>query len=256
MRTPTFVRAGAVITASALALSLGVGPVAAAETDSATARGAAAAPDTLGSASFTPAPAFDAAGTITALRLGSGVITERATTQFVGNVAGSSPGGSVQTDVRVNGTLKGRVELYPGQGNGGVEVPRQWGSGTVQIGPTYFSDGSVDPNLSNIFYARKLVTSTRSDNYPLRINRRNNAMTFRAFQVVIVNPATGRFQSVKRVKLQQLKGSTWKTIKTIKLNSKGSGSYKTSIKKKYRYRLYLPATATQTKFETIKTGKI
>lgn len=253
MRTSTIARAGAVVTAAALALSLGTGPVSAAET--ATASGATA-PASSGSASFGTASTVDAAGTITALRLGSGVITERATTQFVGNVAGTSPGGSVQTDVRINGRPKGRVELYPGAGNGGVEIPRQWGSGKVQIGPTYFSDGTVDPNVSNFFYARKLVTSTRSDNYPLKVNRRNNSMTFRAFQVVIVNPATGRFQSVKRVKLQQQRGNKWKTIKNIKLNSKGSGSYKTSIKKKYRYRLYISATETQTKFSTIKTGRI
>lgn len=255
MRTSTITRAGAVLTASALAFSLGTGPVSAAETDSQSAGvvGGKAAPiSDLGASS-----AVTAAGTITALRLGSGVITTRATTQFVGNVAGTAPANTtVQTDVRVNGKPKGRVILYPGAGNGGVEIPRQWGSGPVQIGPSYFADGTVSPVVSNTFYARKLVTTTRSNGIALKINRRNSKVTFRALSVKVINPSSGRFQSVKRVKLQQLKNGKWKTKKTIKLNSKGSGSYKATIKTKYRYRLYITRTATQEKFETIKTGRI
>ncbi|KQX74558.1 hypothetical protein [Aeromicrobium sp. Root472D3] len=242
------------MTASALALSLGAGPVSAAESETESGRVTNAVPSVreLGS----DASGITVAGTITALRLGSGVISQRATTQFVGTVAGTAPDNNVQTDVRVNGVFKGRVQLYPGQGNGGVEIPRQWGSGRVQVGPTYFSDGTVAPAVSNTFYARKLVTTTRGDGYALKINRRNSAMTFKAREVKVINPSSGQFQSVKRVKLQQLKGSTWKTIKTIKLSRGGNGTYKTSIKKKYRYRLYSTRTATQEKFSTIRTGRI
>ncbi|MET0468204.1 MAG: hypothetical protein ABWZ87_05650 [Aeromicrobium sp.] len=250
MRTSTFVRAGVVLTASALAFSLGAGPATAAE--SATATGKATQPSTskLGSAS-----SVGAAGTISVLRLGSGTITDRATTQFVGTVAGSAaPGTTAQVDVRINGRGKGRVQLYPGNGNGGVEIPRGWGSGRVQVGPTYFSDGTVDGHVSNTFYARKQVRSKAT--YPLKIRRVNSSITFRAYGVKIINPASGKYQSVKRVKLQQLKGGKWKTKKTIKLNSSGNGKYKTSLKKKYRYRLYVPRTSTQEKFETVKTGKI
>jgi hypothetical protein len=80
-----------------------------------------------------------------------------------------------------------------------------------------------------------ITSAPGSNGIALKINRRNSRMTFRAFQIKVVNPSTGAYQSVKRVKLQQLKGSKWKTLKTIKLNSKGSGSYRKSIKKKYRY---------------------
>ncbi|MET0927949.1 MAG: hypothetical protein ABWX74_00450 [Aeromicrobium sp.] len=249
MRTFTLLRSGAVLTASALAFSLGAGPVSAAETTGATAATAEPTASTFGSAA-----SVGAAGSISALRLGSGVITDRATTQFVGTVAGSAPDNNVTTDVRINGVAKGRVQLYPGQGNGGVEIPRQWGSGKVQVGPTYFSDGTVDGNVSNVFYARKQVRSKAT--YPLRIRRVNSKITFRAYGIKIVNPTTGKYQSVKRVKLQQFKGGTWKTKKTIRLNSGGSGKYKTTLKKKYRYRLYVPRTATQEKFETVKSGKI
>jgi hypothetical protein len=252
MRTSTFARAGAVITASALALSLGAGPVSAAETSS---TAAAAAPSAApSSSSFAAAPNVDAAGVITALRLRSGIITDRATTQFLGNVAGQSRDGNVQTQVRINGRVKGRVMLYPGQGNGGVEIPRGWGSGKVQLGPTFFSDGSVDGNVSNVFYARKHVTSKAT--YPLKIHRRNSKVTFKAYGVTIINPSSGRYQSVKRVKLQRLKGGKWRTVKNIKLHSNGNGSYKTTIKTKYRYRLYITRSATQEKFSTVKTGKI
>lgn len=250
MRTSTFLRTGAVLTASALAFGLGAGPVSAAETAAATATAAAPSASTFGSAS-----SVKAAGSISTLRIGSGVITSRATTQFLGTVVGSAaPGVTASTDVRINGRSKGRVTLYPGNGNGGVEIPRQWGSGKVQIGPTYFSDGTVDGNISNVFYARKQVRSTKK--YPLDIRRVNSSITFRAYGVKVVNPSTGKYVSVKRVKLQQLKGGKWKTKKTIKLNSSGNGKYKTSLKKKYRYRIYVPRTSTQEQFETRKTGKI
>jgi hypothetical protein len=253
MRTSTLARAGAVLTASALALSLGAGPVSAAESQTASGRVAGSTPAVrdLGSAS-----GITVAGTITALRLGSGVITQRDTTQFVGTVAGSAPDNNVQTDVRINGVFKGRVILYPGAGNGGVEIPRQWGSGRVQVGPTYFSDGTVSPVISNTFYARKLVTTTRADGYALKIHRRNSKVTFTAREVKVINPSTGQFQSAKRVKLQRLKGGKWRTVKTIKLNRNGTGTYRTSLRTKYRYRLYATRTATQEKFSTIRTRKI
>lgn len=254
MRMSISAKAATVLTASALALSLGVGPASADGTDTTAGRAASTKAST---STFGTGAGVSAAGTITALQLGDGVITQRPLTQFVGTVTGSAPAGTqVQTDVRVNGRPMGRVTLYPGIGNGGVEVPRQWGPGRLQVGPSYFADGTVDPTLSNVVYSRKQVTTSRRDGYALKINRRNSKMKFRARQVVVVNPGSGRFDSARRVKLQQLKRGKWKTIKNIKLNSRGNGSYSTSIKKKYRYRLYVPRTSTKTQFYTIKTRKI
>ena len=247
-------RAASVLTASALTLSLGAGPASADGTDTTTGRAADIKTST---STFGTGSGVGAAGTITALQLNDGVITERPLTQFAGTVTGSAPAGTqVQTDVRLNGLPMGRVTLYPGIGNGGVEVPRQWGPGQLQVGPSYFADGTVDPAVSNVVYARQQVKTNRRDGYALKINRRNNKMKFRARQVVVINPTSGRFDSARRVKLQQLKRGTWKTIKNIKLNSRGSGSYSTSIKKKYRYRLYMPRTSTKTQFYTHKTRKI
>ncbi|MFC5677210.1 hypothetical protein [Aeromicrobium endophyticum] len=247
-------RAATLLTASALTLGLGVGPAAADDTGAATGR---AVSTEASSSTFGAGSGVSAAGTISALQLGDGIITQRPLTQFVGTVTGSAPAGTqVQTDVRLNGVPMGRVTLYPGVGNGGVELPRQWGPGQLQVGPSYFADGTVDPAVSNIFYARKQVTTSRRDGYALKINRRNNTMKFRARQVVVVNPGSGRFDSARRVKLQQLKRGKWRTIKNIKLNSRGNGSYSTSIKKKYRYRLYVPRTSSTTQFYTIKTRRI
>lgn len=252
MRTSTFARAGAIITATALAVSLSGGPVSAAETDSVTGRAADSTPSTV---TLGAGKSVTAAGVITALRLTNGVVTQRATTQLTGVVAGQAPAGSqVTTAVFVNGKYRGRVVLYPGNGNGGVEIPRVWGAGTVQVGPSYFSDGTVSQARSNVVYARRLVTSTKT--YPLKINRRNSKLTFRARNVKIVDPASGQLKSLRRVKLQQSKGGKWKTIKTIKLNSSGSGKYTKKIKKKYRYRLYSPQTTTQTQFRTLKGKRI
>jgi pyruvate/2-oxoglutarate dehydrogenase complex dihydrolipoamide acyltransferase (E2) component len=247
-----FLRAGTVLTASALAFTLGTGPASAAET---TAAAAAATP----APAPAPAEVGIAARTIDSYRIGSGLINTRATTWFPGDVRlgvgdGTGSPQAVTTSVRINGRFKGNVALYPN----GVEIPRAWGSGKVRLGPStisYRDQGpSSSPTLSNVFYARKTVKSTAG--YPLKVRRVNSRVTFKARGIKIINPRTGKYQSVKRVKLQQLKGGSWKTKKTIRLNRAGNGSYKTSIKKKYRYRLYVPRTSTQEKFETVRTGKI
>lgn len=240
MRTSTLARVGAVITASALAFSLGAGPASAADTSS-TAAGAAAA---------TP---VESTATITGFSIRSGVITNAGSTYFPGTVTVGNlvtPTTTAETEVRVNGVYRGRATLGPN----GATFPRTFGSGKVRLGPTYFSDGTTDGNVSNVFYARKQVRSTAK--YPLKIRRVNSKVTFRAINVKIVDPSSGKYKSVKRVKLQQYKGGTWKTKKSIKLNSSGTGKYKASIKKKYRYRIYVPRTSTQEKFSTIKTKKI
>jgi hypothetical protein len=231
MRISTIGRASAVVTATALALSVGTGPVAAAEND------------------------VSAAAAITSIRINSGVITGAGSTFFSGSVqvTGVPPQGvTAQTEVRINGTLRGLAAIGPN----GVEIPRSWGSGPVVLGPTYFSDGTASAVPSNTFYARKQVKTMRRDGYALKVNRRNSRISFSARQIKVVNPSNGKYVSVKRVKLQQFKGGKWKTKKTIKLNSKGNGTYSTNLKKKYRYRLYTARTSTQERFVTLKTGKI
>ncbi len=244
MRISSIGRVGAVITASALALSLGAGPVSAQTTT------AAASPAAPASASFTTSSVDAAAVPVGPARFGSGVITSAGATRFVGTGAFSGPGGAAAS-VTINGRAKGAVPVLFSQTTAGsiaIDIPRAWGSGKVQV--------NISGYLSNVFYARKQVKTTRGDGYALKIKRRNSKISFSARQIKVVNPSNGKYVSVKRVKLQQLKGGKWKTKKTIKLNKSGNGTYSTKLNKKYRYRLYTPRTSTQERFLTSKTGKI
>jgi hypothetical protein len=236
-----------VLTASALAFTLGAGPVSAAETSAATAT--ATTPST---SSFSAASDVSAAGIPTsAIRFGSGTITSAAATRFYGTGTFSVEDATNAT-VLVNGRAKGVVPVLfsttLGDAAIAVDVPRGWGSGRVQV--------NINGAVSNTFYARKQVKTTRSNGVALRIHRVNSKVTFSAYGIKIINPSSGKYVSLKRVKLQQFRGGKWRTKKTIKLKSSGNGSYKTTIKTKYRYRLYVPRTTSQEKFETIKTGKI
>jgi hypothetical protein len=182
-----------------------------------------------------------AADPVSPLRFGSGTINSAAVTLFVGTGQFSGSGGATAT-VLINGAVKGNVPVLFSSttpGSIAVRVPRAWGSGKVQV--------SVAGNVSNTFYARKQVKTTRGDQLALGIKRRNSRISFTARQIKIINPSSGKYISIKRVKLQQLKGGGWKTKKTIKLNSRGNGSYSTKLNKKYRYRLYVPRTSTQEK---------
>ena len=246
MRISSIGRVGAVITASALAFSLGAGP-ASAETSTATAAAPSAA---TAPSSFSASSVGIAAAPVGPARFGSGVITSAAATRFIGTGNFTGSGGATAT-VTIAGRARGAVPVLFSSTQPGaiaIDVPRVWGSGAVQV--------NIGGYLSNTFYARKQVKTMRGDGYALKINRRNSKMTFSARQIKVINPSSGKYVSVKRVKLQQLKKGKWKTLKTIKLNSKGNGTYRTKISKKYRYRLYTARTSSQEKFETIKTGKI
>lgn len=232
MRITSIGRVGAVITASALAFSLGAGPVSAQSTTAA-AGSVRVAADPVGPARF-----------------GSAVITSAAKTRFIGTGTFVGGGGATAT-VTINGRTRGAVPVLfsPSQPTAiAIDVPRTWGSGRVKV--------SIAGYRSNTFYARKMVKTMRRDGYALKINRRNSTMTFGARQIKVIKPSSGKYVSAKRIKLQQLRNGKWKTLKTIKLNSKGNGSYRTTIGKKYRYRLYSARTSSQEKFMTIKTGKI
>jgi hypothetical protein len=223
LRTSTFLRAGAVLTASALAFSLGAGPVSAAETTATTAT--STEPST---GSFSTSSTTGTAGVPTsAVTFTSSVITSAATTRFYGT-SSFNVEDYTQATVTINGRAKGVVPVLfsatAGDAAIAVDVPRAWGSGKVRL--------NISGAVSNVFYARKEVRSKAT--FPLKIRRVNSKITFRAYGVKIVNPTTGKYQSVKRVKLQQLKNGKWKTKKTIKL----------------------PRTSTQQGFQTVKTGKI
>lgn len=268
MRTSIYVRTGAVLTATTLALSVGVG-AASADSSSRSQQAEQATATATGRTSTLLTPAASAAPaalTISKFRLHSGVITSRTATGIYGDVLlGVDGEPEAVTEVRINGKYKGKVKLFFGpyerSGNtvsgGGINLPRGWGAGKVQVGPTTFSDGpTIDPTKSNIFYARKNIKTTRADKIALKIKRVNRLLTFKAQQIRIVNPSTGKYVSAGKVKLQYKSGSTWKTRKVIKLNSKGDGTYRRTTSSKYRYRLYISQTSKSVEFRTYQSSKI
>lgn len=272
MRTSIYVRTGAVLTATTLALSLGLS-AASADSSSRSQHAEQATATATGRTSTLLTPAASAAPaalSVSKFRLHSGVITSRTVTGIYGDVllGGTGSGKSAVTEVRVNGAYKGKVTLYVGPykktGNtvsgGGINLPRGWGAGKVQVGPTTFTytDGTTttDPTKSNIFYARKNIKTTRADKIALKIKRVNRKITFKAQQIRVINPSNGKYVSVGKVKLQYKSGSTWKTKKVIKLNSKGDGSYSRKTSSKYRYRLYISQTSKSVEFRTYQSKKI
>lgn len=272
MRPSTIVRSGAVLTATALAITLGTGPASATDSTSSsavrTAAPAAETRDSVADAAARPSGAARAAAvTLGTFRLESGVITSKELTSIYGDVLASDPGTtSATTTVTVNGVVKGDVKLYIAEDKGGVDIPRAWGSGAVVLGPTTFgtgADATVDTKKSNTFYVRKNIKTTRGastetikDDIALRIRRVNSKISFKAQQIKIVNPSSGQYVSAGSVKLQYKSGSTWKTKKTIKLDSSGNGSYSRTTSSKYRYRLFISKTSRSVEFRTEQSSRI
>jgi hypothetical protein len=258
MRSSTATRTGAVLTASALALTLGVGSASAADATSTT--------------TTTAGKAAAAKRTVSTFHLKSGVITKGTRSGIFGTVkyAGAGNVRSASTEVRINGKRRGAVKLYTGTykkarsgkiSGGGVDLPSGWGAGSVVLGPTTFtySDGStsVDGKKSNRFYVRRNVKTLNGSNNALVIKRTDNVVRFKVQRVSIAKPGARRYVSAGSVKLQyKSSNGKWKNKKTIKLNSKGNGTYKRSTSAKHRYRLHLTKTSTRVEFRTRTSGRI
>lgn len=255
MRTSTFARAGAVLTASALALSLGAGPVSAAETQSTSPATTPAAAGT-GATSFSAASAgavpVSAAGIPTSpVRFASGVITPNDTTRFIGKATFTDKG-AISATVKVNGKTKGTVPvLYavdPASTSIAVDIPRRWGSGKVQL--------DIAGTKSNTFYARKDIKTGRSDGLFFAIRHSGNNVKFTARSVKVINPSNGKYVGLRKIKVQQRKNGKWRTLKTIKMNSKGTGSVTFKTRKKYQYRLKSAKSSKQILFQSESSSKI
>jgi len=250
MRTSTFARAGAVITASALAFSLGTAPVSAAETTT-TAVSAGSAPVSATAQAFTPG-SIEAAGIPTsAIHFSSGVIADAETTRYYG--AGTfTTEDLTSATVFVNGRAKGAVPLLysatPGDNAIALDIPRAWGSGKIQV--------NISGATSNVFYARKPIKTGRSDGLFFEIRHRGNNVKLSARSIKILNPRNGTYVGLRKIKVQQKKNGKWRTLKTIKMNTKGSGSVTYKTRKKYQYRLKSAKSTTQIAFQSENSRKI
>lgn len=209
-----------------------------------------------------PATAVETPATFTTFKISSNVITDRPSTQFFGTVetsTTSSPIVSATTRVAVNGVVRGTVPLILGTGNGGVDVPRVWGAGEVRLGPTTFTyaDGTTSTTTRVAYFnARRDIKVNRADNVALTVKRSGDRLRFRVKKLTVIVPTTGRYTSLRKVRLQSLRNGSWRDVARIKLNRAGNGSASFAIAKKYRYRLISDQSATQVGFTSARTGKI
>lgn len=260
MRMTTLARGGAVSTAAVLALTLTSGPANADD-------GAQFYPDASASKSLSSVDAWGAtpgksaartsagAGiTLTKVRAASGVLFRSGDNSFPVELTGepgTSPGGAgpakTTFTLRVNGKNHENV-LYRFDEDFGpyANTKSGWGDGKAQILNTTvtYTDGTTSRSGldSNVFYLRRATRTTASKPFKVTTYSPGTKIKFQASTFKVFKPSTGKYVSLGKIRLQYKKSGSWKTLKTIKLNSRGSGSY--TYKAPTRtYRLYVPTTA-------------
>lgn len=203
-----------------------------------------------GTTSASAAPGDNNAVTVFKLNAGS---TPYKTSNFVsGQIVVSAPSSSsfygLKATVTVNGkVVANKVTVY----QNGYYHDRKWGAGTVRL--TNFTASGYDtrPGHTGAYYDTpvsavansvrvRYAVESRYDN--LRVSKRGKKLTFKVNATY--RDKNEKKKSAKRATIQVKKGGKWKSLKTIKLNSKGKGTYKKSDKKKRQYRLQIKTTNT------------
>ena len=270
MRTSTLARAGAVLTASALAFTLGAGSASATEdTTTKTATidtrpGAAAAKvdwNTAGlarqgksdvTADFVANPDLKTFAFATKNQVLYGP-TDNALFGTIAVTPGNPgpPGGlgyNMVTNLKYYGTSKTTVPLYAGFATkeplGGTPIPDTYGPGLYSFGPTRIYDpvnaGQFydDPTLSTTVRVRNATTADNLYTWYTGSSKKKVSVKAKVYR-----PSANIFAGgISSVRLQYKSGSTWKTMKTIKLNKYGNASYSWSQSSKRTYRVLIPTT--------------
>ena len=268
MRTTTAVRLGAAFTATALALSLGTGIASAEDAPDTQVAQLKAIRPTAGVAKQAPAdshavPSGTTAGktsgkvspsvlpTADILSFGqkSLALYEPGTWAYEGtpNVTNSAGISQVTTRLTVNGSNKGDRFL---QGNGIVLTSSTTSVGKAKLGPStiFYNDSGVtpptyDPTIGGYFYIRR-GTDSLAD-IAFEIERTGSKIKFKANSWKVFIQSSGKWVGLRSIKLQQRNSNgSYSTIKTIALNTYGSGSYTKTTSTRHRYRLLVPTTDT------------
>ncbi|KQV75041.1 hypothetical protein ASC61_08540 [Aeromicrobium sp. Root344] len=291
MRTTTAVRLGAAFTASALALSLGVGSATAEDgsTGTQTAKLGVVTPDT-GAAKIKLSDARQLARTPIGrsapkstgrmavdppahVLSGFGqkhiVLDQPGFWIYEGNPIVTDPGGVdlLRSHLTVRGTDRGLQELafhgvlpadYYG-GNAGLIVDTtKIALGKSHLGPSVITHQSApgvpdpntpasnDPLVGGSFYIRRATGSLApSTKYPFEIYRIGKKIKFTANNWKIFQPSTGKYVGLGSIKLQYRRSDgSYSTLKTMSLNSYGTGYYWRTDSTKRRYRLLISTTET------------
>ena len=85
------------------------------------------------------------------------------------------------------------------------------------------------------------ATAAPIENSQFSARKRGSKITFKV--IARYRDASGSYASARRAKLQVAKGGKWKTLKNVRLNSKGKGIYKRTERKKRNYRVIIKPTA-------------
>lgn len=271
MRSTKVLRLGALISASALALSLGTLPSSAAES-----------PQPLGTTSTVAeghrdgrlATGADLQGaSVTASRSSSSAEITATAANVVEIPAHSARLNdplhnyidideiwvSASTDVdsisgfdlklSVDGVSKGYFPVYYDDVEDVlyVEIPDNVGLGKSLFTATrvhYTEESGLEPTIdgtnSNYFYVRRDVYEGAAAAYELA----GNTKTFTVSYMGIYSPAIDGFKTLGSIKLQYKTGGEWKTKKTITLDNGGHGSYTFTRSTKYYYRIISGQTST------------
>lgn len=123
-----------------------------------------------------------------------------------------------------------------------------WGAGPAKIlnSRLTFSDGSsvMDGTDSNRFYLRNQVMTTAYYSMYVTVYDPGTRIRFEPKRWVVFRPSTGTYVSLGQIRLQIRRNGHWRSLKTIQLNRRGSGSYSTHVPGKHAFRLYVPRTST------------
>ena len=163
----------------------------------------------------------------------------------------------------VNGTDRGTRELgFAGHDPDdwyeipGLVLPSNSPVGPARLGPAEIYTQTapntpddlepiIDPTLGGTFYIRRATGSTSVTKAPFQIYRSGGKIKFTANNWKIFQPSTGKYVGLGSIKLQyRHSNGTYSTLKTMSLNSYGTGYYWRTDSTKRRYRLLISTTNT------------
>jgi hypothetical protein len=174
----------------------------------------------------------------------------------------------IESHLAVNGTDRGTRELAfdganppytdidTGEILSGLILPSNSPVGPARLGPAEIYTQTapntpddlepiIDPTLGGTFYIRRATGSTSVTKAPFQIYRSGGKIKFTANNWKIFQPSTGKYVGLGSIKLQyRHSNGTYSTLKTISLNSYGTGYYWRTDSTKRRYRLLISTTNT------------
>ena len=161
-------------------------------------------------------------------------------------------------DLYINGRFIGPVTFSPYASS--VSWHKRFGYGVAHLrnlrADVYTSNGAAVMAASGAINSNQFRIRREFDRrLQMKYTKRGSKMTVRATKWRVYQP-NGKLATVRKVKVQRLKGGKWRNFKTIKVNKSGNGKITFKSKKKYKYRLYYKTTTTIQGARTYATAKV